>query len=424
MIRAAAGADDAFPARGVGVVFRVSRIVTPLRPSTYRRVTVAMPDSRCRKLRRRPLRRQQGCRRAAHAGDGVAQLAEPSGSSRRTRRRGRAAGTPRPTSSPAMTHGDFARIAPRARWFVWIVASVVTSPQPRSSASARRTGSRCRRHPAARMARTSPHPLLRAGDVDAETRFRLEPQRVGHAPPPASRASPSRRCPRSSLLKIVTVVTAAPADSCSSVFCFPDFAEHGGRAGRRPRRPRPRRRSRRAPPRLSATWRCARWSCATMTTFRPSTAGTARKAASHGERDHHRLVRRSRPVGPRSHGAPFTDSRIVVAEVPEEDSVSGQRARIVVFVERAGRVRHEIGEVRQNAAVELFGHGATGFDARQDELRCIQHLHRQPASHLHLARIDAVSVPDAACRPIAHAVGTGRAGHALVGRRLTEYLHR
>src|SRR3990167_1669788 len=46
------------------------------------------------------------------------------------------------TSRPAITQSHFARTMPRARNAGSTVASVVTSPQPRSSASARRTGSR------------------------------------------------------------------------------------------------------------------------------------------------------------------------------------------------------------------------------------------------------------------------------------------
>jgi hypothetical protein len=46
------------------------------------------------------------------------------------------------TSRPATTHGALARNVPRPRASASTVASVVTSPQPKSSASARRTDSR------------------------------------------------------------------------------------------------------------------------------------------------------------------------------------------------------------------------------------------------------------------------------------------
>ncbi len=112
--------------------------------STNRRVSVAIPERRCRKLsavRSAVSIAAAVPRTSATTVPGVQRSPSPRatvnsapGSSCRN--------ASAATSRPAMTQSDLARITPRARSDESIVASVVTSPHPRSSARARRTVSR------------------------------------------------------------------------------------------------------------------------------------------------------------------------------------------------------------------------------------------------------------------------------------------
>ena len=130
-------------ARSVGVVFRVSRIVMrPAGGSTNWRVRVAMPDKRCRKLSavRSPASRRG---RGLHVGnvprprthrrrdtamyvDLAIELKEHFERDVEAREHARRLGQERAARAPRLG----------------TIASVVMSPAPRSSASARRTRSR------------------------------------------------------------------------------------------------------------------------------------------------------------------------------------------------------------------------------------------------------------------------------------------
>ena len=131
--------------RSVGVVLRVSKMAArPAAASTKRRVRVAVPDMRCRKLRA-----VRSALSSAAALPVMRKISSPAAQRSPSRRR-RSTSAPgssctkasTATSTPASTQAPFATRSPVARCAAGIVAPVVTSSRQASSASARRTISR------------------------------------------------------------------------------------------------------------------------------------------------------------------------------------------------------------------------------------------------------------------------------------------
>ena len=128
------------------MVLRVSRIFArvPATASTKRRVRVAMPDMRWRKLSA-----TRSAVRMPRAGPSMDAIRLPGAKRSPSRARAPQAMAPsvswntaKATSRPAMTRSCLATKAAAARCSAGTVASVVTSPSPTSSASAARTRSR------------------------------------------------------------------------------------------------------------------------------------------------------------------------------------------------------------------------------------------------------------------------------------------
>ena len=147
MIGAAAAADGVLLERAESRrrLARVEDGDAAARPHRRTRaVSVAMPHRRWRKLSAVRSASSSACASPLHAGDDFAGLharaIAPSHFERRPRIELPKASAA--TSMPATTRSPFARIVPRARMPRATVAALVTSPRPRSSASAWRTRSR------------------------------------------------------------------------------------------------------------------------------------------------------------------------------------------------------------------------------------------------------------------------------------------
>jgi len=144
--------------RQPGVVLRVSRMRTPVprTAATKRAVSVATPESRCTKFKA-----TRSAPSSARAGPATvsktwpARTACPSRAQRRTRTAGESwRNAAAAKANPATTSGCRARMVARALAVRGTVASVVTSPAPRSSARAARTARRTALASSSRMART------------------------------------------------------------------------------------------------------------------------------------------------------------------------------------------------------------------------------------------------------------------------------
>ena len=112
-------------------------------------------------------------------------------------------------------------------------------------------------------------------------------------------------------------------------------------------------------------------------------------------------LQRERQGGPGRRGGgaavlvvrPLLDQlEVVVAELPEEPLGHLERGRVVVGLERLGGLRSTTSASRPSRAQSIGSETAKGrarrADAAQDELRGVEHLHRQPAADLHLGLVE------------------------------------
>ena len=95
---------------------------------------------------------------------------------------------------------------------------------------------------------------------------------------------------------------------------------------------------------------------------------------------------------PRVVGALLDQLEVVVAELPEELLGDLERGRVVVGLERLGRPGDDHRQAAEQRAVDrlgdLEGVEGRGLDAAEDELRGVEHLHRQPPADLHLRLVE------------------------------------
>ena len=264
-----------------------------------------------------------------------------------------------------MTQSCLASRRPWPRCPSSIVPSVVASPQPMSSARARRTSSRysalssgisgafTRRPPASvrvrRVRRWRRAPRLRTcghccTNPDAATSARAASKRGAGRPPARSRGSRRPACAAASSLPTWCVESrrapTTPSASASSPAVSP------------------------APPigasTSSAVGQAAR--CTEPSFHHDHTSSVtygrngANRRSSVSQRDDHRGVGRARALGAEiAVAARLHELEVVVAEVPEELLGALERARVVVLLEVGGGVGDERREPRHQPAIDRRG---------------------------------------------------------------------
>ena len=299
-------------------------------------------------------------------------------------------------------------MTPRAFCSRSMIASVVTSPHPKSSASARRTSSRHapgssdssgtaftpRAPPRTRVAARR----RRANVSIADVRRRLE---VARGRPKSRERGRQDRPADHGLRRLLQ----QRLDAAHFRERFLRRLAHGKRDAR-PRRSTDATTSAGRRPRA----RCAPIPDATTTRpLRSRTAETARRAAAASKAatsiallaDGGALAAEV-TVAPRLH-----QLEVVVAERPEERSRSA-RARARSRRPRADSVDSSTsrGQGRQHPAIERLGDGAARLRLHQRKAGRVQDLDREPAADLHLRRIERrVGAGPRAGGPVADAVG-------------------
>ena len=293
-------------------------------------------------------------------------------------------------SMPAITHVDFATMIPCAFCSRSMIVSVVTSPQPKSSASARRTSSRYMPGSSgsngAAFTRLAP-PRIRAasrrpGPRNCNSRMcvaALKSRSAGRRPSNSadSRAFAmtafvgffssdlTRRTSASALCRRFAnddrVCASAPPIGCHALrrSCWPGCAMHGARTPP-------------GPDFLRHEWE-------------------KRREEPHEcrEGDEHRAVGRRRGLRAEVTIAPALHQlEIIVTEAPEKSLCVRSSARGVVVAPRSRSVDYvdETGQCRQHGPVERLGDRAARFRLHQREARRVQNLDREAPADLHLRR--------------------------------------